>query len=79
MCRILVLLEQRVIERQYGAAGIAENNLNPLINQCFDDDFRTGDGFCRHDLILKVLYPHWAHKNTQSQRAFRAAVADLSG
>ena len=36
-----VLLEERVVDRQDGAAGIAENDINALIDQGFDDHFRS--------------------------------------
>jgi hypothetical protein len=45
----LVLLEQRIVERKDGAAGIPENDLNTLIHQGFDHDIRASDRFRRHD------------------------------
>jgi hypothetical protein len=51
-----VLLEERVIERKDGAAGIAENNVNALIDQRFDNDLRSGDRFHRHDWLLRRKY-----------------------
>ena len=44
-----VLLEQRVVDRQYRAAGISEDDLDALVLQGAEEDFcsRLG-GFCRH-------------------------------
>jgi hypothetical protein len=51
----VVLLEDRVIDGKYGAAGIAENHIDALILQGFDDDFCTSDlgasRFARHFLL----------------------------
>jgi hypothetical protein len=44
----LVLLEERVIERKDGAAGIPENNLDTLIHQGPEYDIRASDWFRRH-------------------------------
>ena len=48
-----VLLEQRVIDRQNRAAGIAENRIDALVLEGFDDYFRTGHLF-RHRLLRSV-------------------------
>jgi hypothetical protein len=37
----VVLLEQRIVERKDGAAGIAENDLNALVDEGSEDDFGT--------------------------------------
>jgi len=37
-----VLLEQRVVDRQYRAAGIAEDQLDALVHQRLEYDFRAG-------------------------------------
>jgi hypothetical protein len=44
-----VLLEQRVIHRKYGAAGITEDDLNTLIRQGLDHHFRTRHTIARHN------------------------------
>ena len=36
-----VLLEDRIIERQHRAAGIAEHHVDTLIDQRLDNDFRA--------------------------------------
>ena len=41
-----VLLEQRVVDRQDRAAGIAEDDLDALIHQRLDDDFRPRQFLC---------------------------------
>src|SRR3712207_7843623 len=42
--RSLVLLEQRVVERQHRPAGIAEDHLDALVDQRLDDDLRSRHG-----------------------------------
>ena len=44
-----VLLEERVVDRQDGAAGIAENDIDALVDEGLDDDLRSTDRLGRHD------------------------------
>ena len=46
----LLLLEQGVVDRQHGAAGIAEDVLDPLIGQRLDHHFRPGHFFAYRQL-----------------------------
>ena len=39
---VVTVLIHGIIDRQDRAAGIAEDHLDPLIDQGLDDDFRTG-------------------------------------
>jgi len=43
-------LEQGVVDRQHGAAGIAEDVLDPLIGQRLDHHFRPGHFFAHGQL-----------------------------
>ncbi len=54
-----VLLEERVIDGEDGAARIAENDLHPLILEGFEEDFRAR--------------PHLAHRPTLSCNAHSSA------
>jgi len=56
----LVLLEQRVIDRQHRAAGIAENVLDALIEQRLDHHFRAGH-FLLHRPAPPLLHPSFLH------------------
>ena len=47
----LLLLEERVIDRQHGAAGIAEHMFDPLIGQSLDHHFRAGHFPCHRSLL----------------------------
>ena len=47
-----VLLEQRIVDRQDGAAGIAEYDIDALIDQRLDDDIRSAHRLGRHDILL---------------------------
>jgi hypothetical protein len=44
-----ILLEQRIIDWQNRAAGIAEYDINALIDQSLDDDLRSAQRLGRHD------------------------------
>jgi hypothetical protein len=44
----MVLLEERVVDRKYGAAGISENDINALVDQSLDDHLRARH-LRRHD------------------------------
>ena len=81
-----VLLEDRVVDRQYGATGIAEDILYALIHQRLEDDFRTrhlglggwaggiGDG---GHLTSRFLDKGYGHGNAAAaQRRPRNLVAD---
>jgi hypothetical protein len=46
-----VLLEERVVNRQNRTARIAENDIDALIHQGFDDDIRSTDRLGRHDML----------------------------
>ena len=46
MCLTLVLLEQRVVDRQHRAAGIAEQVLDALVLQRLDDHLGAGHLSC---------------------------------
>src|SRR5262249_12466630 len=46
----LLLLEQGVVDRQHGSAGIAEDVLDPLIAQRLDHHFRPGHFFAHRQL-----------------------------
>jgi len=63
----LRLLEQRVVDRQHGSAGIAEDVFDPLIGQRLDHHFRSGHLFAHRQL----------HRSTprKSKRAARALCA----
>ena len=51
-----VLLEQGVVDRQDRAPGIAEYDIDALIDERLDDDIRSTDRLGRHDrLLVKVL------------------------
>ncbi len=45
----MILLVERVVDRQYGAAGIAENDINALVAQRLDDHLRPNHLLRRHD------------------------------
>ena len=47
-----LLLEQRIIGRQHGPTRIAENDLNPLINQGLEDDFCARHPILIHTRVL---------------------------
>ena len=49
-----VLLEQRIIDRQHRAAGIAEYHLHPKIGEGLNDDFRAAEQRGRHDRLPNV-------------------------
>ena len=51
-----VLLEQRIVDRQDRAAGIAENDIDALIDQSLDDDIRSAQRLGRHDNLLRQQY-----------------------
>ena len=55
----LVLLEQRVIDRQHRAAGIAENVLDALIGERRDHHFRAGH--LRHGLLRSLCSDRPSH------------------
>ena len=59
-----VLLEQRVVDRQDGAAGIAEHDIDALIDQSLDDDIRSAQRLGRHDNL---------HRQQDRARRTRAA------
>ena len=48
----VVLLKQLVVDRQDGAAGIAEYIRDALIDERLDENLRTGHFFVRHCLLL---------------------------
>src|SRR5439155_16983351 len=50
-----ILLEQRIVDRQDRTAGIAEYDIDALIQECLDDDIRTTDRLGRHDLLPQKL------------------------
>jgi hypothetical protein len=47
----MVLLEKRVVDRQYGAAGIAENHIDALVDQRLDEDLRPDHLLRRHHAL----------------------------
>ena len=51
-----VLLIELVIERQHGAARIAENHLDALIQQRLDDDSRPRQFLCSHGSLLRSCH-----------------------
>ena len=51
---MLVLLKDRVVDRQHGAARIAEERLDALVLQRLDDHFRAGHHICH---LLPPLGP----------------------
>ena len=60
-----VLLEQRVVDRQHRAAGIAENVLDALIGERRDHHFRAGH--LRHGL-LHSLKPTFACSGLENKK-----------
>ena len=50
----LLLLEQLVVDRQHGAAGIAEDVLDTLIGERLDDDLGAGHRAC-HGLSARTI------------------------
>ena len=50
-----VLLEQRVVDRQDRAAGIAEYDFDALIDERLDDDIRSADRLGRHDALRQEV------------------------
>ncbi len=46
-----VLLEERIVNRQDRAAGIAEYDIDALIDERLDDDIRSADRLGRHDAL----------------------------
>ncbi|MNT79393.1 hypothetical protein D3C72_2187220 [compost metagenome] len=69
----VVLLEDLVIDRQHGAAGITEDMLDPVVLQRLEDDLgaRHLIVFARHAssrlilscwIILEGCYPGFGHK-----------------
>src|SRR5436305_15154452 len=50
-----ILLEQRIVDRQDRAAGIAEYDIDALIDERLDDDISSTDRLGRHD-ILPLVY-----------------------
>ena len=53
----LVLLEQRIIDREHRAARIAENGVDTLVEQRPNDDFGAGHLFAHRDLRLTFIGP----------------------
>jgi hypothetical protein len=49
----MVLLEERVVDRQYGATGIPENDINALVAQRLDDHLRPDHLLRRHGTLLE--------------------------
>ncbi len=47
-----ILLEQRIVDRQDRAAGIAEYDIDTLIDERLDDDISSTDRLGRHDILL---------------------------
>ena len=70
-----VLLEQRVVDRQDRAAGIAEYDFDALIDERFDDDIRSADRLGRHDALRQEV----REKNGKSLWAARFGAVRGSG
>src|SRR5258705_11492309 len=51
-----ILLEQRVVDRQDRAAGIAEYDIDALIDERLDDHIRSTNRLGRHDGLLRLKY-----------------------
>src|SRR5438874_12158697 len=47
-----ILLEQRIVDREDRAAGIAEYDIDALIDERLDDDISSTDRLGRHDTLL---------------------------
>src|SRR5439155_23463018 len=67
-----ILLEQRIVNRQDRAAGIAEYDIDALIDERLDDDISSTDRLGRHDILL-LRY------NGKSSPAVRSAAGPGSG
>ena len=65
----LFLVEDRVIDRQHRAAGIAEDDIDALILQRFDDHFRAGH-MSGHNTITPISSDIWNLR--QQKRASKA-------
>ncbi len=50
-----ILLVEGVVDRQYRAARIAENDINALVDQGLDDDLRSAQRLGRHDALLRRI------------------------
>jgi hypothetical protein len=80
----MVLLEERIVDRQHGASGIAENDIDALIDQSADDHLRSRHLprrlIGRHDALPRPLSetkrPRTAHAHqNRGREAARAAFA----
>ena len=64
----LVLPEQRVVDRQHGAAGIAENEFDALILQRLDDHFGAGHLLRHRSLSTSAAAPCRSAGNSGQQK-----------
>ncbi len=64
----VILLEDGIVDRQYRAAGISEQNVYTLVDQSFDEYFGAGHAVLGHGIILQqraslsALVPKWLQK-----------------
>jgi hypothetical protein len=70
-----ILLEYRIIHREYGPAGIAKNDLNTLVCQSFDHHFRTGHSISGHHTQAF----HSIRSNPVSRIGFNPTIHDRTG